>query len=187
MWDRRPDRSCSLWRSWEFPILGSLGPVQSQSFFSLETGLLSTTYSSVSLIVIVQCVYWPIKLYYLCSSIWLWDFIKNYWLNMCATYQIKLQGCSGSVADHLNDFYQTRSQKILRPPADPPQPYIRDPRSATPLVAAHTSCPSHHLLLVSHESWGRTHFLQNTVPNIMHMLFQSYKYFLFILWNLLGG
>ena len=54
---------------------------------------------------------------------------------MCATYQIKLQGCSGSVADHLNDFYQTRSQKISRPPADPPQPYIQDPCSTIPLDA----------------------------------------------------
>jgi len=45
------------------------------------------------------------------------------------------------------------------------------------ITTAHTSCPSHHSLPLSHESWGRTHFLQNTVPNIVHMLFQSYKYF----------
>ena len=40
---RRPDHSCSLWWSLEFPVLGSLGPVQSQSFFSLGTGLPSIT------------------------------------------------------------------------------------------------------------------------------------------------
>jgi len=53
---------------------------------------------------------------------------------MCATYQIKLQGCSGSVADHLNDFYQTRSQKILRPPADPPPTLYTGSMFRHPLV-----------------------------------------------------
>jgi len=43
MRDRRPDCGCGLWWSWEFLVLGSLGLVQSQSFFSLETGLPSTT------------------------------------------------------------------------------------------------------------------------------------------------
>jgi len=40
--DQRPDCGCSLQWSWEFPVLGRLGPVQSQSFSSLGTGLPST-------------------------------------------------------------------------------------------------------------------------------------------------
>ena len=40
--DQRPDHSCGLRWSWEFLVLGSLGPVQSWSFSSLGTGLPST-------------------------------------------------------------------------------------------------------------------------------------------------
>ena len=42
MRDQRPDHGCSLWWSWEFPVLGGLGPVQSWSCSSLGTGLPST-------------------------------------------------------------------------------------------------------------------------------------------------
>jgi len=41
--DRRPDRSCGLYQSSEFPVLTGLGPVQSQFFCSLKTGLPSTS------------------------------------------------------------------------------------------------------------------------------------------------
>ena len=40
--DWRLDCGCGLWRSWEFPVLGGLSPVQSRFFCSLETGLPST-------------------------------------------------------------------------------------------------------------------------------------------------
>jgi len=40
--NRGPDRSCGLWRSWEFSVLRGLGPVRSRFFSSLETGLPST-------------------------------------------------------------------------------------------------------------------------------------------------
>jgi len=53
MRDQRLDRGCGLWQSWEFPVLGGLGPVQSQFFCSLETGLPSTmSYPSMQGIVI---------------------------------------------------------------------------------------------------------------------------------------
>jgi len=41
--DRGPDRGYGLDRSWEFPVLISLGPVRSRSFSSLETGPSNTT------------------------------------------------------------------------------------------------------------------------------------------------
>jgi hypothetical protein len=39
-------------------------------------------------------------------------FYRKLLMNMCATYQIKLQGCSGSVADRLNDFIREGPKKI---------------------------------------------------------------------------